>query len=185
LFPAEQIRHLAADAQQRLADGAFRRAAVGRGDERTVRGELRSDFVLWLDEATATPAERELLQAFEGLRLAVNRRLYLGLLTFEGHLAHYPPGACYGRHLDQFRGVESRILTLIVYLNEDWQEGDGGQLRLYLGQSTDSPYLDVPPAAGTLVSFLSGVFYHEVLPARRGRLSLTGWFRRRDGPRGS
>jgi hypothetical protein len=32
---------------------------------------------------------------------------------------------------------------------------------------------------GTLVVFLSDRFPHEVLPARRERLSLAGWFRRR------
>ena len=33
--------------------------------------------------------------------------------------------------------------------------------------------------AGTLVVFLSADVPHEVLPATRDRLSLTGWFRRR------
>ena len=41
----------------------------------------------------------------------------------------------------------------------------------------------MPPAAGTLVVFMSGDFPHEVLPASRERLSLTGWYRRRgNGP---
>ena len=35
------------------------------------------------------------------------------------------------------------------------------------------------PQAGTLALFLSGEMPHEVLPATRERLSLTGWFRRR------
>ena len=38
---------------------------------------------------------------------------------------------------------------------------------------------DVLPRGGTLVVFLSDRFPHEVLPARRERLSLAGWFRRR------
>jgi SM-20-related protein len=37
----------------------------------------------------------------------------------------------------------------------------------------------VSPCAPTLVAFLSERFEHEVLPARRERLSLTGWFGRR------
>ena len=35
------------------------------------------------------------------------------------------------------------------------------------------------PQAGTLALFLSADMPHEVLPATRERLSLTGWFRRR------
>ncbi|MCO6705038.1 2OG-Fe(II) oxygenase, partial [Streptomyces sp. CHB9.2] len=38
---------------------------------------------------------------------------------------------------------------------------------------------DVLPLGGSLVCFLSGQLPHEVLPATRERLSLTGWFRRR------
>ena len=54
----------------------------------------------------------------------------------------------------------------------------GGALRLYLADQTE---LDVLPSAGTLVLFISAELPHEVLPATRERLSLTGWFRRR-GP---
>jgi SM-20-related protein len=36
----------------------------------------------------------------------------------------------------------------------------------------------VLPEGGTLVCFLSDRFHHEVLPARRERLSVTGWFTR-------
>jgi SM-20-related protein len=52
----------------------------------------------------------------------------------------------------------------------------GGQLRMYLDK--DAQY-DVVPTGGCLVVFLSGEVPHEVLPATRERLSLTGWFRRR------
>jgi SM-20-related protein len=41
----------------------------------------------------------------------------------------------------------------------------------------------VLPQAGSLLLFLSADMPHEVLPASRDRLSLTGWFRRRgNGP---
>jgi SM-20-related protein len=47
---------------------------------------------------------------------------------------------------------------------------------MYLDESVEH---DVVPAGGCLVVFLSGEVPHEVLPATRERLSLTGWFRRR------
>jgi SM-20-related protein len=37
----------------------------------------------------------------------------------------------------------------------------------------------VLPQGGRLVAFQSDRFEHEVLPARRERMSFTGWFRRR------
>jgi SM-20-related protein len=105
--------------------------------------------------------------------------LYLGLFNFEGHLARYPAGAFYRRHLDQFRGVELRALTCILYLNPDWQPADGGILRIFTDPGRPEHAEEVAPRGGTLVTFLSARFEHEVRPAARERLSLTGWFKRR------
>jgi SM-20-related protein len=66
---------------------------------------------------------------------------------------------------------------VILYLNEDWRRDDGGLLRFWPEENAEA--LDIVPVGGTLVTFLSDRFWHEVLPARRERLSLTGWFRRR------
>ncbi|MGH8799863.1 MAG: 2OG-Fe(II) oxygenase, partial [Casimicrobiaceae bacterium] len=38
---------------------------------------------------------------------------------------------------------------------------------------------DIVPTGGTMVSFLAERFEHQVLPAARDRLAVTGWFRRR------
>jgi SM-20-related protein len=43
----------------------------------------------------------------------------------------------------------------------------------------DERVYDVAPQAGTLMVFMSAQWPHEVLPATRDRLSITGWFRRR------
>ncbi len=168
---------LRAECLQAHAAGAFHAAGVGRGQAR-VRSEVRGDHVLWLDESNTGPALRELLDRFESLRQVVNQELFLGLLDLETHFAVYPPGAGYQRHLDRFRDDDRRSLTVILYLNEpDWSEEDGGLLRFWPDPET-AP-LEIVPAGGTLVTFLSDRFWHEVLPSRRQRLSLTGWFRRR------
>ena len=57
-------------------------------------------------------------------------------------------------------------------MTEDWTEEHGGQLRIY---TEDDQSLDVLPLAGRVVCFRSDVLEHEVLPAKRERLSLTGW----------
>ena len=45
--------------------------------------------------------------------------------------------------------------------------------------SPGSRLLTLASRYGTFVAFLSADFEHEVLPARRERLALAGWFRRR------
>jgi SM-20-related protein len=54
----------------------------------------------------------------------------------------------------------------------------GGHLRLYTGEA-QSGYVDIPPDGGQLLIFLSARFSYEVLPTRRLRASITGWFRKR------
>lgn len=156
--------------------GALRAASIGRGAERVQRPEIRGDSVRWIDPADATRGEVTLLARVEKLRGALNRSLQLGAFDLELHWALYPPGAHYARHSDRLRGSRARVVSLVLYLNEAWQPRDGGALRLYLGAHATR---DVAPRAGTLVAFLSDRFEHEVLPARRERLSVTGWLRQR------
>ena len=64
-----------------------------------------------------------------------------------------------------------QVFIRICKWNEEWNEEQGGQLRIY----TEGASQDVLPIAGRLVCFRSDVLEHEVLPATRERLSLTGW----------
>lgn len=177
-FSPEEVESLRAEAEERRATGDFHRAGVGRGEQSQVRGEIRGDHIHWLDESNAGPATRAALVRLETLRQAVNRSLYLGLEDLEAHFAVYPPGAGYQRHLDRFRDDDRRTLTVILYLNPpDWREEDGGQLLFW--PVIDAPPVVIAPLGGTLVSFLSDRFWHEVTPAQRDRYSLTGWYRRR------
>lgn len=171
-------RDLVREGRELWEAGAFRRAGIGAGADLRVREDVRSDFIHWLDEeAVDSPALGSYFAAVEALRLAINRQLYLGLFRFEAHLAVYPPGALYARHLDRFQHAPQRVISVIVYLNEGWNLGDGGELRLEL---EGDEVLDVRPEAGTLACFLSAERYHQVLAAKRERWSLTGWLRTRD-----
>jgi len=68
------------------------------------------------------------------------------------------------------------VLSCVLYLNDAWLPEHGGALRMHFD---DRSPVDVLPEAGTLVAFLSAQLDHEVLPATRPRLALTGWYRRR------
>jgi SM-20-related protein len=177
-LPQANVAKLADEARERDAAGEFHAAGVGLGAARVQRSDVRGDRILWLDQSLARSAQQPFWQELDALRLALNETLLLGLFSFEGHYALYPPGSYYRRHRDQFRGAGSsdiRVISCAMYLNENWALADGGALRIYDGERVR----DVLPVAGTLVCFLSDRFEHEVLPATRERLALTGWFRRR------
>lgn len=175
----ETIAALRDECRQLAATGMFREAAVGNNANRKIRPDIRSDEILWLEAAQGNDGRRRCLARFELLRLALNRQLQLGLFEFECHYARYAPGAFYRKHFDRFRGDARRILSSVLYLNDGWENGDGGALRLFMGDAENANHVDVQPVGGTLVLFMSERFAHEVLPAKRERLSLAGWFRTR------
>ena len=172
-------RALGEEVRARHAHGGLRAAGVGMGKRRRVANDVRGDQIHWLEPTSASVAQQDALSRLDDLRRTLNRELQLGLFEFEGHFALYPPGAGYCRHQDQHRGSHARVLSCVLYLNSDWKAEDGGQLRLYLNPASGHSR-DVLPEGGTLVCFLSERFWHEVLPGRRERLSLTGWFRHRN-----
>ena len=175
VLPASLTHELAEECRKRARAGALNPAGVGRGQGLAVREGIRGDSIQWLEHGQSAPSDGY-LQAMDELRSALNQAFYLGLEDFECHFACYPPGAFYQKHLDRLRDDDRRTVTAVYYLNEAWQTEHGGALRLYLADDTE---LDVLPSAGTLVLFISAELPHEVLPATRERLSLTGWFRRR------
>lgn len=176
-FEASFAAALAGEARAAWQEGAYHRAGVGRGAE--LRPEIRTDHVWWLDPGALTALQADYWRAIEALRRAANHELYLGLEDFEAHFAVYPPAGHYGRHLDRFERTGRRTLSCLLYLNDDWQLEDGGLLRAYLPAAEGGEEsLDVLPRAGTFVCFRSDTIWHEVLPARRERFSLTGWLRR-------
>jgi SM-20-related protein len=158
--------------------GKFHRAGVGAGKAKMAEN-LRGDAILWVESHDAHAALRAYLDATEALRVAVNRELFLGLDHLEAHFAAYPAGGFYKKHLDRFRDDDRRTLTAIVYLNDAWTVEDGGLLRFWPDPSGTGETHDILPTGGTLVTFLSERHWHEVLPAKRQRLALTGWYKRR------
>jgi len=174
-LPLDLTRALATECRKRAAEGELAPAAVGRGPFSEIREGIRGDHIQWIDPGQAEACD-SYLSLMNSLREAINRGLFLGLEDFESHFAMYPPGAFYLKHVDRFRDDDRRMVSAVVYLNDGWLPEHGGQLRMYLDNDRVQ---DVQPVGGCLVVFLSGEVPHEVLPATRDRLSLTGWFRRR------
>ncbi len=154
--------------------GALREASVGHGANKTVSRDIRGDSTLWLDDPRCGDAARGFLRELDGMRAQLNRLLYLGLSEVEAHYASYPVGAFYKLHRDRFRDSDARRISLVSYLNDAWEAEDGGALRILLANGGEHL---VSPQAATSIVFLSEL-EHEVLPARRERLSIAAWMRR-------
>jgi SM-20-related protein len=160
----------------RQLKGEFAPARVGGRAGLQRREEIRGDFTCWLRDPLY-PAEQALLDQLEELRLELNREAFLGLFDLELHYAWYPPGAGYSRHVDQPRGTTQRLVSMVLYLNVDWDPLAGGALRIY---DEAERTRDIEPIAGRLICFLTPGREHAVLPATRDRFSISGWFRGRD-----
>jgi SM-20-related protein len=149
----------------------FRKAGIGKNNSLQINEAIRGDYIHWLDKTSAPQPAKIYLDRLNDLIGFLNQSLFLSLKDYEVHMTIYPTGSYYRRHLDQFKQDDHRKLSVICYLNQDWKEEHGGQLRMYLPDGTR----DILPSAGRLVCFRSDQIEHEVLPATRERLSLTGW----------
>lgn len=154
-------------------NGEFKRAGIGKGEQQRLHSEIRGDNILWIENDSEDDFEKKYLSLVQEFMSYLNRTCFTGLSDYEIHYACYPPGSFYRKHLDCFKNDDSRRYSLIVYLNDDWKEEDGGQLRIYLKNKT----VDVLPVAGRAVCFPSQLLVHEVLPAHKYRMSLTGWLK--------
>ena len=157
-----------------LTGSGYKSAGVGREQATQYSPAIRNDEISWLEPSH--PVSKQYLDWMEQLRLALNQRLFLGMFDYESHYAHYAPGAYYKKHLDAFHGNTNRILTTVYYLNYDWLADNGGELIIYSPES-ENIIEKVAPSYGRLVIFLSEKFPHEVLPAKKDRYSIAGWFR--------
>jgi SM-20-related protein len=149
----------------------FKKAGIGKNQNHHINESVRGDYILWIDKNTPSDPINVYLNRLGELIQFLNQTLFLSLKDYEVHMTTYPPGSFYKRHLDQFNRDDHRKLSVICYLNDNWNANDGGQLRMFLADKI----VDVLPTAGRLVCFRSDQIEHEVLPATRTRLSLTGW----------
>ena len=151
----------------------FKQAGISGRNDLHLDSTKRSDKTLWIDEDASV--QSEYLAFCNGLKEYLNQTLYLGLSYYESHFAIYEEGDFYEKHLDAFKNSKNRVVTTVYYMNESWNESDGGELIIY--DEENEVLKKVIPNANTLVIFLSDRFPHEVLLSKRKRYSIAGWFR--------
>jgi SM-20-related protein len=170
LTPAEVSDILALNKFQNWLDH-FKKAGIGKNQNLHINEAVRGDYIQWIDNNKAPHPLNIYLERLKQLVQFMNQSLFLSLKDFELHLTVYPPGSFYRRHLDQFSRNDHRKLSVICYLNENWNVEQGGQLRMFLPEKV----VELLPLTGRLVCFRSDLIEHEVLSATRPRMSITGW----------
>lgn len=196
VLPESLMRKLQ-DFSLQIPEENFRPGSIGRALTLNNDVSVRRDSIVWIDDSE--PAGAAWLAYCEQLRQVINEQLMLGLFSFESHYAHYRSGDYYAIHRDAFKGVSNRKLSLVTYLNDHWEDSDGGQLVLYkeeegsfksANERVNEPINEtlneaveiarILPEFATLVVFLSENFPHQVLPVKRDRWSAVGWYRVRE-----
>lgn len=158
-----------------IALGDMKSAGIGNKIDFQKNELIRSDKINWIEERSTDLYEEVYLKKIWGFINYLNKTCFTSIKTFESHYANYESGSFYKRHIDQFKSEKGRKYSIVLYLNQNWEEKDGGMLSLYplLGEQKD-----IAPLEGRMVFFRSDEMEHEVHPSlTRERKSIAGWFK--------
>lgn len=155
----------------KLDQDTFDKAGIGALGQHTVKKDIRGDFTYWLERGRDTELGTY-YDLIDELMFVMRRYCFLSIADGEFHYAYYPPGTHYEAHVDQFNERNNRLISVVIYLNEGWQSGDGGELKIFREDGSD---LLVEPICRRCVLFKSADVLHQVMPTSKDRYSLTGW----------
>lgn len=165
--------HLKGNLTALYQDNQLKPAGIGN-DAVVAHDKLyRNDKIYWLDRKHNNLHENDFFDLMDRFVSFLNRTCYTGITGYEFHYALYEEGSFYKKHLDQFKNNESRQYSMIMYLNADWEEKDGGQLCIH----HNGKLQNISPVNGKSVFFKSSVLEHEVLLTNKPRMSITGWLK--------
>jgi hypoxia-inducible factor prolyl hydroxylase len=166
-----------------MTDGTIGINASGKVG--AVRPDMRTDKMVWLEgnEPFVGPYLKRHIMRADILAQKINLLLqatdskdaWEGCGRCKIMATCYPQGGKrYVAHYDN-PNRNGRKLTIILYLNEQWSEGDGGVLRA----KTNGVQVDVAPLFNRVFAFWSDTRVpHEVLPTAAGkdRFAITIWY---------
>lgn len=179
LSPTE-VTDVRVDYDREYDEGSFQKTGIGNATAgKNVSVLVRSDETHWLDPLDLTVQQKVFWDRLEVLKKSINEKFLLGLWTLEGHYSRYPITGFYQKHLDRFRSDDVRTVSMVLYQNEGWKKGDGGELRIHRAEGLIPALIDIEPLGGRLVCFLSAEVLHEVLVTQELRSSFAGWWKRR------
>lgn len=118
------------------------------------------DYPQMTTTGSVPPSELDVHGAFEQLLTELEGPAFRAALEekFGLDLSSYPTmftvrGHCHKGNGKIHTDTESKIITVLLYMNEKW-EADGGRLRILRGPDDLNDYAEeVPPYGGTLLAF--------------------------------
>ena len=123
--------HLSENLKTLYAENRLQSAGIGNNLLVDQNKLIRSDMIYWLDRKHNNPHENSFFDIIDAFVLHLNTTCYTGITGYEFHYALYEKGSFYKKHLDQFKNNDSRQYSLVIYLNENWKEIDGGELCIH------------------------------------------------------
>lgn len=136
---------------------------------------FRGDQINWIEEKSTNPFEMIYLKKIAHFIMYLNKTCFTSINSFESHYSTYEKSRVYKRHLDQFKNENGRKFSIVLYLNQDWKEEDGGLLSMYPKMGKQ---INLSPLGGRLVLFRSDEMEHEVHASfTRSRNSIAGWLK--------
>ena len=164
-YPAEYVTDLVKECTSHLDQ--FREAAIQNG----VVSKIRSDHILWIHPELSVAQQH--VNTLSLLSEQLNQTFYFGIREVEAHFACYHAGEFYALHRDKKKKKNDRVISVVYYLHEAWQDDWGGQLRL---QDKHGEWHLINPQPNRIALFQSDLL-HEVIEAKQQRLSITAWLR--------
>ena len=168
----EQLACLRKSLLAKYENDRFHFAGIGNKENLQVVERIRNDHIHWLDPKNANECETHFLVKVDDFVQYLNRTCFTGIQSYEFQYAVYEEGSYYKKHVDRFKNDDRRQFSIVFYLTEFWQDGDGGELLIHAGGLVNR----IRPLPGRVVFFRSDI-PHEVLPTNHLRLSLTGWLK--------
>lgn len=177
-FETELLKSLCNQISSLYNNDALKKAAIGKHFDEHIVTEIRGDYIQWINEKSINETEVSFFQSLNHFVDYLNRTCFMGILHKEFHYAVYPQGRFYKRHLDTFDNDRRRKLSMVLYLNKNWNSNNGGDLVIYTQNNSTEEAISIVPKFGRLVIFESSILEHEVKPVLKGeRLSITGWLK--------
>ena len=155
--------------------GKLKPSGIGNKSNFKKNKKIRGDKINWIENQSINEFEAMYSKKIQHFISYLNKTCYTTIKNFESHYASYEKNSFYKRHIDQFKSEKGRQFSLVLYLNENWKEEDGGNITLY---PKDLEQINISPLGGRLVLFRSDEMEHEVKPSlTRQRNSIACWLK--------
>ena len=171
----ETILGLRANINKLYETGDMKSSGIGNNSDFHKDKNIRGDYINWIEEQSTNQFEIIFLKKIDKFIMHLNNTCYTSINSFESHYASYEKTNFYKRHIDQFKNEKGRKYSIVLYLNHDWKQEDGGLLSLY---PEGKKQIDIAPLSGRIVFFRSDEMEHEVNASfTRDRKSIAGWMK--------